>query len=62
MSQEGRGFPQDGRAAPEDLFWPYLSGNPSEQPWQPSENPVHPPSFNQINLFFVELGFLTDPM
>ena len=46
---EGRGFPRAGRAAPRDFPRALPSGNPSEQPCQPSENPVHPSSFNWIN-------------
>ena len=38
-------FPWAGRAAPRAL----PLGNPSEQPYQSLENPVHPSSFTWIN-------------
>ena len=38
-----------GRAAPRDFSQALPSGNPSEQPWEPLGNPVHPSYFNWIN-------------
>ena len=38
-----------GRAAPRDFPQASPLGNPSEKPFQPSENPVHPSSFTWIN-------------
>ena len=49
VSRDGWGFPRAGRAAPRDFPRASPSGNPSEQPCQPSENPVLPSSFTQIN-------------
>ena len=44
-SRKGQGFPRAGRAAPRDFPRALPSRNPSEQPCQPSENPVLPSSF-----------------
>ena len=50
VKDSGRtGFPRPGRAAPRDFPWGLPSKNFSEQPCQPSENPVHPTSFTPIN-------------
>ena len=44
------GWPSGGQAlGPQDFPRASPSGNPSEQPCQPSENPVHPSSFTWIN-------------
>ena len=45
---EGQGFPRTSSAVPRDSPTASPSGNPSE-PCQPSENPVHPSYFTQIN-------------
>ena len=44
-SQEGRGLPRAGKAAPRDFPQASPSQNPSKQPCQPSENPVLPSTF-----------------
>ena len=54
-SRDGRGFPRAGRAAPRDFSRALPSGNPSKQPCQPSENPVHPSSFTRINPLWASL-------
>ena len=58
--QEGRGFQRAGRAAPRDFPGALPSGNPSEQPCQPSENPVIPYSFTHIYILFL-IGFSIGP-
>ena len=44
-SQDGQGFLQAGRAAPWDFPWASPSGNPGDEPCQPSESHGHPPPF-----------------
>ena len=48
-SREGQGIPQAGRAAARAFPPAPPSGNPSDQPCQPSEKPVLPFSFNKFN-------------
>ena len=62
---EGRGFLRAGRAAPRDFPRVSTLGIPSEQPCQPSENPVLPSSFNQTthsisNRFFQCFSYIID--
>ena len=49
-SQDGRGFPQAGRASSQDL---------SEQPCQPLENHIHPYLFTQLDNKLGYVGFQT---
>ena len=46
-------LPQAGRAAPWDFSMALPNGNPSEQPCQPSENPIHPSSLTWTNPFSI---------
>ena len=54
-------FPWAGRDAPRNFLWASPSGNPSEQPCQPSENPVHPSSFTWINPVLARPGIICAP-
>ena len=49
MDKIGQNFAPAGRAALQDFPRGSASRNPSKQPCQPSEKPVHPPPFAPIN-------------